>query len=75
MELKYLDKVRITKGFYEGLEGCVHDERHRLMEGFNTRKIYKVSLKMNDGNVFYEIMKWINEEDFEKIEGDKDGRQ
>lgn len=71
MELKYMDKVKITKGFYSGLEGCVHDERDRLSEGFSTGKRYRVALEMNDETISYEITKWINEDCLEKIKEGK----
>jgi transcription antitermination factor NusG len=33
-EFKYLDKVRITKGFYEGQTGIVVDTDSKQQEGF-----------------------------------------
>ena len=65
MELKYLDKVRVTKGFYEGLTGIVTDSHHFLHIGtkyrFEAIKFY--------GSLQKEIDAWIHEDSLEKIEG------
>ena len=65
MELKYLDRVRVTKGFYEGLEGEVTDERHADLELFK----YYVEMNTVQNACFIRSPKdWILEDCLEKIE-------
>lgn len=65
MELKYLDKVRITKGFYEGLEGVVTERSH--MRHIGTR--YYVEMEEMLNKCCIKIPKhWILENCLEKIE-------
>ncbi len=67
IEIKYMDKVRVTKGFYEGLEGYVTKERNEIVCGsFSSNKKYFVSLNVEGG-----YNDWVREDCLEKIEGDK----
>lgn len=65
MEFKYMDKVRVTKGFYEGLVGFVTNRK------CIPRAQYYVEMYRIAYGFAKEPHEWIFEEDLEKIEGDK----
>lgn len=62
MKYKYLDKVRIKSGFYEGQVGI-------LTDCFETEKKYEVKLcdKRSDGDLLHKTI-MVREEDLEKLE-------
>ena len=67
MELKYIDRVRVTKGFYEGLEGVVTDREYRPHIGI---RYYVEMTSMQDGYCVKTPSDWISDTRLEKIEGE-----
>lgn len=68
MELKYMDKVRVTKGFYEGLEGIVTDRG--CVPHIGTQYYVEMEAVQN-GLCVKTPSAWIDETRLEKIEGEE----
>lgn len=64
--MKYNDKVRVIKGFYEGLEGIMIDKGFGL-SGYRCFKKYLVLLNIKDTITNCDISRWISENYLEKI--------
>lgn len=66
-KLLYRNQVRITQGFYKGLEGIVTD----ISECYDTSKYYTkyyVEMTTLKNNVIYTHNAWILEDSLEKLE-------
>jgi len=61
MKFKYLDRVKVSKGFYEGLEGTLI-EISTSGAGYNTR--YLLDYKIFQSNSVNEL-RWFNESELE----------